>query len=169
MSTLCEARTTCFNYKGFTSLVLMIAFLVMSLSGILLYAGPHGPAPGWTFLGFGKGVWKDLHMTSATLFLIAAVFHLIWNWSMFWGYIKKKAEASLNLKLEMLVALIVGVALVAGTACKVPPLSTIVEMKRTLGGLWGGGEARPPAGHGQSPAAGHPAGEGQGTQYHGGR
>jgi hypothetical protein len=161
-----EPKAACFNYKGFTSFVLMIAFLALGLSGVLLYVGPHGPAArDWTFLGLGTRGWNHLHLTTAALFLLAALFHLVWNWSMFWGYIKRRAAAGLNLKLELLLALVIGVAVVAGTVYDVPPFSSIVEWKRALGNAWGSGEIGPPSGHGQD--AGY--GAGQGGQYHGGR
>ena len=118
-------------------------------------------------LGLGKGGWNHLHMTSASLFLIAAVFHLVWNWSTFWGHIKKKGTPGLNLKVELVLALAIGAALVVGTIYEVPPFSSIVELKRTIGNSWGGGEMGPPGEDGQD--AGHGPGEGQGRQYRGGR
>jgi hypothetical protein len=121
----------------------MIAFLAMAVSGVLLYVGPHGPvARNWTFLGLGKRDWNHLHMTTATLFLVAFIFHMIWNWSMFWGYIKKKAEAGVNLKIELLAAFLIGAIVIGGTIYDAPPFSLIIKWNQTLRKSWGGEPGR---------------------------
>jgi len=161
-----------FNVKGFTSFVLVVASGVMAASGIVLYVGPHGRVAhmtGWTSLGLGKGQWTNLHMTTALLFLIVAVFHLVWNWSLLWGYVKNKAAAGLNLKLELAVALLVGVVVVGGTIMDVPPFRSFIQLKRTIGNLWSGPAGDAAGGHGQGPGRGQGAGQGQGRQYRGGR
>jgi len=46
-----------FNVRGFTSLTLTLAFLVMLISGIVLYVTPRGRTAnwtGWTMLGLEK-------------------------------------------------------------------------------------------------------------------
>jgi len=157
--------STRFNVKGFTSLVLLVASLVMAISGVVLYIGPGGPAArGWTLLWLGKGQWNHLHMTSALLFLVAAVFHLIWNWGLLWGYLKRKAKGGLNLKVELAVALLVGAVFVAGTILDVPPFRSFFQLKRAVGGLWSvpAGEAAPGHGLGHGPA------HGSAQQHHGG-
>jgi hypothetical protein len=164
MATANNARG--FHVKGLTSFVLIIASVVMIVSGVLLYAGPHGPAArGWTFLWLGKGQWDGLHMTSALLFTIAALFHLIWNWGLLWGYLKNKAAAGLNLKLELAVALLVGVVFIGGTVLNVPPFSSFLQLRRTLGTMWSGPAGETPGGHGQGKGPGPAAGHGQGTGH----
>ena len=172
-----EKRPARFNVKGFTSLVLMIAFLVLDASGIVLFIGPHGRvahSTGWTLLGLDKGQWMHLHLTTALLFLMAALFHLIWNWGMFWGYIKKKAARGLNLKLEMAVALVIGVLLVGGTIMDVQPFRGFVQLKRTIGNSWAVGDDEHGSGQGMGQGRGRGGGQGQGRgmgqgrQYRGG-
>ncbi|NLE39111.1 MAG: DUF4405 domain-containing protein [Pirellulaceae bacterium] len=127
-----------FNVKGFTSLVLTIAFLIVTVSGVCLYASPRGRVANWTdwtLLGLGKHDWSAVHMNSVVLFLIAAVFHLIWNWTMFWGYIKKRA-GGLNLRLEMFVALVIGLVFVSGPLRDLPPFSSLVAANEAIKNYW---------------------------------
>ena len=156
-----------FDVKSLTSLTLTVAFLGITVTGIMLYVAPHGPtARDWTFWGLGKRDWNHLHMTLAALFMIATVFHLIWNWSMLWGYIKKRTEAGLNRKLELVCSILIGVVVVTGTLYDIPPFSSIIQWKQTLSGSWGGDEG----GGGQSgQGEGRGLRDGQGRQYRGGR
>ena len=156
-----------FNVKAFTSLILMATFLVIAISGVVLYIGPHGRVAhttNWTLLGLNKGQWNHLHMTGALLFLIAAVFHLVWNWGMFWGYIKKKGKAGLNLKIELALALILGIVVVAGTIVDIVPFSSFFELKRTINSHWA-----PPSDGEVGPGRGQGRGQGQGPGYGQGR
>jgi hypothetical protein len=138
-----------FNVKGFTSLVLMVAFLIMAVSGIMLYVSPRGRVANWTdwtILGLGKHEWAAMHMNSVFIFLIASIFHLVWNWKMFWGYIKKKA-AGLNLKIEMLLALIIGVLVVGGTIAYFPPFDLLDEGNIKIMDYWENWAAAAPMPH----------------------
>lgn len=169
------SKSARFNVKGFTSFVLAVAFLVLAVSGVVLFIGPRGRAAhaiGWTLLGLDRGQWNHVHMSGALLFLVASVFHLVWNWGMFWGYLKKKA-AGLNLKLELAVALLIGVVLVCGTILDAPPFSSFFELKRTINGCWAASadETTPGDGHGrgQGHGGGQGRGQGRGRQFRGGR
>jgi len=162
-----------FNVKAFTSLVLTVALLLVGVSGVVLYVGPHGRVAhttGWTLLGLGKGPWTHLHMTGALLFLIAASFHLVWNWGLLWGYIKKRAAVGLNLKAELAAALVIGAVVVGGTILDIPPFRSFIQLKRTINNCWTTADA-PAGGHGQGqgPGGGQGRGQGGGRQYRGGR
>ena len=73
--------------------------------------------------------------------------HLILNWTMFWGYIKKSASFGPNLKLEMSVAAVLAAAVVAGAIYKVPPFSTVVALNRQIKDSWEGEASAAPAPH----------------------
>ena len=138
-----------FNVKGFTSLVLTVAFLIVTVSGVCLYASPRGRVANWTdwtLLGLGKHDWSAVHMNSVVLFLIAAVFHLIWNWTMFWCYIKKKT-GGLNLRLEMFLALVIGLVFVSGTLRDLPPFSSLVAANEAIKDHWEAWAAESPFPH----------------------
>ena len=56
-------------------------------------------------LGLGKGVWKQAHIYVSLLMAVAAVVHLCLNWSLYWGYLWKRATSRPNQKLEFALAL----------------------------------------------------------------
>jgi hypothetical protein len=172
-----------FSAKGFTSLLLACSFLVMGVSGILLYVTPRGRLANWTdwtLFGLGKEGWAAVHIMGSLLFLIVAAVHLTLNWTMFWGYVKKKAVAGLNLKREMALAAAITAAIVAGTLYGLPPFSTVVAWRHEIKDYWerrsaqgerieGDGEAGECEGQGLGPGQRPGAGQGRGQGFRGGR
>jgi len=135
-----------FRFRGFISLLLGAAFLLVGVSGVLLYAGPSGRVAGWAgwkFLGLSKANWSDLHITVSFLLLIVSVIHWILNWSAFWSYVKSKASI-FRLRLEMVAAVAVLAVVVAGTLLSVPPFSTTLALEDQIGDLWGERLGKPP-------------------------
>jgi len=125
--------------RGFTSLLLMLSFLVMGVSGVVLYLTPKGRVANWTdwtILGLGKEDWAAVHINNSILFLIVSVVHLVLNWKLFWGYIKKRTAAGLNLKWELSAASLVGLLVVAGTLWGIPPFSSIIDLNDRVKVYW---------------------------------
>ena len=128
-----------FQFKGFTSLLLSAALLILGFSGVILYVTPRGRVAnwtGWTMFGLSKQSWQAVHINLAVLFLIVAGLHLYLNWSVFWCYIKKKGSLALNLKLEMLMALLLAGAVLAGTIIRIQPFSTVVDFNYQIKDYW---------------------------------
>jgi hypothetical protein len=139
-----------FYFKGFTSLVLAVAFVGLASSGVLLYFAPRGRVAnwtGWTWLGLTKNDWTSLHTNLAILVIIAAIVHLISNWSVFWGYIKKKAGLGLNLKWEMVATAMLFGIVVAGAIRGWPPFSTVMAWNQRIKDTWEPGASDAPAPH----------------------
>ena len=128
-----------FQPRGFTSLLLTLFFLALGFSGVILYLTPRGRVAnwtGWTMLGLEKQGWQAVHINIALLFLIVAGLHLFLNWGMFWGYIKKKASLSLNLKLEMLVAVVIAGGVLVGTIKGVSPFGALMTLNYQIKDYW---------------------------------
>jgi hypothetical protein len=139
-----------FHAKAFMSFLLSLAFLGLAFSGVILYLTPRGRVAnwtGWTILGSSKEGWMSVHINVALLFLIVAMIHLILNWTMFWGYIKKGASLGLNMKLEMAVAAVVAAVVLAGAVYQVPPFSTVMALNRQIKDSWEGWASDAPAPH----------------------
>lgn len=139
-----------FNFRGFTSLLLTLATLAMTFSGVMLYFTPRGRVAnwtGWTLLGLSKEGWVAVHMNIAILFVLAALIHLIFNWTVFWSYLKKRASLGLNLKGEMAIAVVLAAAVVAGAILEVPPFSTVVAVNQQIKDSWEGQASDAPAPH----------------------
>jgi hypothetical protein len=128
-----------FQLRGFTSLLLTWCFLVLSVSGVMLYFTPRGRVAnwtGWTLIGLEKGEWQAVHMNLALLFLIVTGLHLYLNWGLFWSYLKKKASLSLNLKTELLVATLLTAGVLAGTIVDVSPFGALTTYNERIKDYW---------------------------------
>ena len=139
-----------FHGRGFTSLLLTGLFLVASVTGIVLYFTPKGRVAhwtNWTMLGLDKEQWSAVHMNVCLLFLILAIIHLVYNWRVFFSYIKKKAVAGMNLKFELAAAVLITVLVVAGTLWHVPPFSYVVELNDSIKVHWAAQAQGAPAPH----------------------
>lgn len=139
-----------FHLRGFFSLLLFCSFTLLLISGIILYITPKGRVAhwtGWTLLGLGKEDWSAIHITLTLLVLIASGFHLYYNWGIFWGYITRKAQSSLNLKREMVLAILLCGITVAGTLYNVPPFGTIIKWNDDIKDYWEARAEAPPMPH----------------------
>ena len=90
--------------RAFTSLVSLVSFILLCLTGIILFVEPHGRVAYWTkwsFWGLEKDQWGNIHIYSGLLFLIAGGFHIYYNWKLLIKYLSGKVETSLRHKREL--------------------------------------------------------------------
>ena len=156
-----------FQIKASVSLLLSLFFLVLGFSGVILYLTPRGRVAnwtGWTMLGLEKQGWQAVHINIALLFLIVAGLHLFLNWRMLWGYIKKKATFSLNLKLEMLVAILIAGGVLVATIKGASPFGALMTLNYRIKDYWERDPVTAPVPHpeGEQPRQGKGRGKGQG-------
>jgi len=140
-----------FNWRGTASLLAAISFIVMTVTGIVLYLSPQGRVAHWVdwrAAGLDKEQWGAVHTTSSLLFVIAACVHLYFNWRVFIHYIRVAARFSL--KKEMVVALLVNAVVVAGTVWQVPPFSSIVAGGDHMKAYWEARSHRAPYPHAEA-------------------
>ena len=145
-----EAQRRRFHTRGFVSLLLTGSFLVMLATGLVLYVTPQGRVAhwtGWTLAGLGKEQWSAVHIVTTLVFLSSAGFHLYYNWRIFWGYFKSKAQSGFNLKRELALAIAICVAMVAGTLWNVPPFGTVIRWNDDIKVYWGSHSASAPVPH----------------------
>ena len=139
-----------FHTRGFVSLLLSGSFLVMLVTGLVLYVTPQGRVAhwtGWTLAGLGKEQWSAVHIVTTLVFLTSAGFHLYYNWRIFWGYFKSKAKSGFNLKRELALAIAICVAMVAGTLWNVPPFGTVIRWNDDIKAYWDSHSASAPVPH----------------------
>lgn len=100
--------------KNFISLSLSLAFLTLSVTGLLLYLVKHNKET------------TSIHVVFGLLFLSFAVFHISNNWSSLISYAKSRTGGSLQKELLLSIT-IVGIFL-AGTWLRIPPFSEVEEL-----------------------------------------
>lgn len=128
-----------FHAKGFTSLLLTLMFLALAFSGVILYVTPRGRVAnwtGWTLLGLEKDQWQSVHTNVAVLFVAAALLHVVFNWPMLWGYVKRKGALALNMKIEMLTGAVIAGLVLAGSVLGWPPFSSVMALNSQIKDYW---------------------------------
>lgn len=140
-----------FYWRSYVSFSLVLSFLVITVSGIILYLAPPGRIARWTawgMLGFNRGQWEDLHTLFSYLFIILGFFHLLmFNWRLFFSYIRSRVEKKLNRKREILFSLITFAVIFGFTIAKVPPVYTVMDIGNTISAQWGKKRGLPPVPH----------------------
>lgn len=66
------------NIKNYATSLTSLTFIVIGLSGIML------------FLGIGKNYVKDLHEVLGLAFVVVALLHVVANWTLMKKYFSKK-------------------------------------------------------------------------------
>lgn len=129
-----------FSFRTFTSLILAWSFSALIVSGAVLYVAPPGRIANWTrwqLVLLTKEQWQAVHTLSAITFLIAGLFHLLkFNWKAFLAYIRRRAEAGLTFRREILASSVLFFAIVAGTIANQPPFATVMTEGEAVRESW---------------------------------
>ncbi|RNA64333.1 DUF4405 domain-containing protein [Prosthecochloris sp. ZM_2] len=140
-----------FSWRAFISLGLLLSFLVLLVSGVILYLAPAGRIANWTdwqILGLTKKEWQNQHTVFSLAFAILSIFHLFSiNWKAFWSYLKSKTRGGLAKPAETISILLLFTVTAIGTWMPLPPFSTIVDVGDNLTDSWEQVENQPPVPH----------------------
>ena len=124
-----------FSWRAFFSLLAAVSFIGMTFTGVILFVVPPGRIAnwsGWTMLALTKDQWIGLHDWFSIIFVVAAGFHLYYNWKPFVSYLKSRITKAFALRAEWLAALIVCIIAFAGTVFGVSPFSTLMEWNESI-------------------------------------
>lgn len=140
-----------FNTKAFTSFSIAFAFLMSSISGIVLYLTPKGRVANWntwTLLGLEKGQWEAVHTLFVLMLLVVATFHLfVFNWKVFLAYLLERNKKSLRLKRELFTSLTITLVVLVGTLANVPPFGSVMVLGENIKDYWERTGDEPPVPH----------------------
>lgn len=137
-----------FSWKAFISMGLSYSFIVVLITGIVLYLAPVGRIAhwtNWTIFGFTKEGWAELHMVFTLLFVILLIFHLFsMNWKIFLSYLKNKKSKGLYRKKELYLSTIFAILVFLGTVYSIPPFSSVIDFGDYLTKTWENKNVEPP-------------------------
>lgn len=140
-----------FHGRGLTSLIVVTSFLIMTITGIVLYFTPHGRVAYWVvwqFIGLTKTDWNNIHIISSIAFAIAGAFHIYFNWKSIMNYLSGKILGTLKYRKELAVATILSVFIIVGSIYVVPPFNYVIDFSEYLKSAWvKSKEYEPPFGH----------------------
>lgn len=139
-----------FSWKAFISFYIAFSFIVLGLSGIVLYVAPPGRIANWSVWTLGalsKAQWQAVHTLFSFVFLVAASFHLYFNWKVLVAYIKSKLHEGVRMKKELGTASAVATLLLVLTIAGVPPFSTVMAVGDDIKNAWTVPTNEPPLPH----------------------
>ena len=139
------------NLRRFTSFVMLFSFVIMSISGIVLFFVPQGKVAywiDWKFLGLSKAQYSDIHVSFMILFLVFGAIHIYLNWSAIVNYLKDKSRKISFKKTEFLLSLFICVVFFLGALYHFQPFKAYFDFETNLKNSWIKGlDYQPPYGH----------------------
>jgi hypothetical protein len=144
-------RTNKQSLRSLTAFVVTWAFLILTVTGLVLYVVPHGRVAywvHWSLLGLSKDQWTWVHMMFGGLFVVSGIVHLYFNWKPFKQYLVDRVSGHLALKREAVLATLLTLAVFALSAADLPPASWVIDLNDRIKGSWvTAPELEPPFGH----------------------
>jgi hypothetical protein len=139
-----------FHWKVFVSFYVVLSFVTLAVSGVVLYIAPPGRIANWSVWTLGalsKAQWQSVHTIVALLFLVAAGFHLYFNWKVLMAYLRSKLVEGLRMKWELAAASAAAVLLLTVSIAGVPPFSTVMAFGEGVKNSWSTSATEPPLPH----------------------
>jgi hypothetical protein len=120
--------------RALTALLMVLGFVVVSVSGIVLFIAPSGRAArqmDWHMLALDRWGWSDLHIVFGFAFIAIGLLHLWLNRKPLAGYLRQRAETkeSRAIRWEIVVAILLTLALFWGTVHRVVPASYLLDSR----------------------------------------
>jgi hypothetical protein len=132
------------------SLFLLTGVLFLLVTSVILYVVPQGRVAywsGWTLWGLSKTEWTNLHINLGLLLLIAAGFHVFYNWKPITSYMKSRSRRLVVFTGEFTVALAITAVILVLTQLGVPPLSWVLDLNESIKDAGSARHGEPPYGH----------------------
>jgi len=91
---------------------------------MVLYVAPPGRLANWshwTLVSLDKSGWQAFTRSSRRCFLVAAAFHLFFNWKVLMAYLKSKITVGVRMKRELALASAIVASIFVATLAGAPP------------------------------------------------
>ena len=140
-----------FHPRAFFTLVTALSFLVLLLTGAVLYVEPHGRIAFWTdwrLWGLGKEQWDGIHIVISVVFLMASIGHIYLNWGVLVRFLTGRLRQGVRHWRELGLASAVVILFAVGAAAGWPPFQWLLDLNTAAKTSWvEAREAKPPYGH----------------------
>jgi len=144
------SRTRWFHWRVFVSFYVVLSFLTLAVSGLVLYVAPPGRIANWSIWTLGalsKAQWQAVHTVFSFMFIVAAGFHLYFNWKVLMAYLRSKLVEGLRMKWELAGASAAAVLLLTFSIADLPPFSTVMAFGEGVKNSWSTSASEPPLPH----------------------
>jgi hypothetical protein len=128
-----------FNWRALVSVTTAVSFLVMSITGVVLFFTPRGRVAHWVewrMLGLTKDQWGALHIWFSLVFLVMAAFHIYFNWRSLLNYFRNKIRRTYAVRREWVLSLIICAIVFVGTLANLTPFSSLLVWNELLKDSW---------------------------------
>jgi len=139
-----------FSLRKTTSLTALMAFITLTVTGIVLYLVPQGRVAYWSewrLWGATKENWAAFHILLSLLFLIAGLVHIVLNWRPIVFYLKDRGRRLRVVTPDFLVALGLTLAFSIGSLAGWVPFRWVMDMNTQLKDQASRTLGEPPYGH----------------------
>lgn len=124
-----------FQFRAFVSLLTGFSFIIVALSGIVLYISPKGRIANWTnwtFWNLSKQQWAAIHICFTAVFVLLCLIHVWLNIRPLINYFRRKVEGGVKFRYEWPVAALICAAIFWGSLNPFAPFSTLLKLREEL-------------------------------------
>ncbi len=160
--TTAQSAAKPFTWRAFVTFYVVLSFLVIAVTGIVLFITPPGRIANWSdwrLLGFSKSQWQSVHTIFSFIFVVAASFHLFFNWRVILGYIARRINEGINKRRELALSLTVGIIVFVMAADGTVPFGTVMAWGEEIRNSWSTPATEPPVPHAELLSVARLAGE----------
>ena len=128
-----------FRFRAFVSLLTAFSFIVLAVTGTILYITPPGRVANWTnwtFWGLSKHQWIALHICFCTLFLVASILHTWLNFKPLMGCFIRKTQTASKLRMEWILAIAICGIVCIGALRPFAPFSSLLNLNERIKFSW---------------------------------
>ena len=132
-------RKSRFQLRAFVSLLTAFSFLILAVTGIILFITPPGRVAnwtGWTFWHFSKHEWSALHICFGSFFILTCLAHLWLNIKPMIRYFIRTVETAKQLRWEPAAALVFCGIIFWGTMKPFVPFSSLLNFNERIKFSW---------------------------------
>ncbi|MCP4725159.1 MAG: DUF4405 domain-containing protein [bacterium] len=136
-----------FHTRGFTAFITFLSFIVMTVSGLILFLVPKGSVASWTdwrIFGITKTGWEGVHDIFMIVFLISICMHIFFNWRPLLNYIKGRNSTTVRLKKELIIAVCLITLIAVGSVQQVQPFWSVMKLNDLIKDYWKNTSTSPP-------------------------
>ena len=137
--------------RSLTAFLVTWSFLVLTVTGIILYIVPQGRVAywvHWSMAGLEKEQWGWIHMMFGGVFIVTGILHLYFNWKPFKKYLAGRVQGELKVMRELVVSLALTVLITVLSIYNLPPASWVFDLNERIKDTWiTSPELEPPFGH----------------------
>ncbi|MEN6307027.1 MAG: DUF4405 domain-containing protein [Anaerohalosphaeraceae bacterium] len=132
-------QNTALRFRPFVSVLTGFSFLVVIITGVVLFVTPPGRVANWTnwtIWGLTKNQWIALHICFCALFTIVSIIHIALNLRPLVNYFAGRIQSVRRLRYEWIAAFLVCGIAVWGTLKPFAPFSTLLDLNNRLKNSW---------------------------------